>query len=268
MSFWTHFSHDHLIAAHRGFRAIRAENTMVAFAAALGKCDFVELDVGFSRDGMPIIIHDDSLERTSDAAELKGFSPPYAVVDYSYAELQQLDFSSWFLISDPFGTIAQSERLAEETRDLPIQRIVTLAEVLSFFKAHQMPVNVEIKDMRGTAFDTIATQKVLDIIRQTEMEEEVLLSSFNHTYVAEAKELDPDISRAALQEHAHPENLVTYLKELGVNCYHCDLEITTEAVVRELHNAGIMTNVYTVNTPEEKERMFSWGVKSVFTDFL
>jgi glycerophosphoryl diester phosphodiesterase len=268
MNFWEHFPHDRLIAAHRGFRAIRAENTMAAFEASVGKCDFVELDVGFSRDGVPIIIHDDTLERTSDAAELEGFMPPYAVVDYSYAELLRLDFSSWFMQKDPFGTIASGVVTRVELETLPAQHILTLEEVLSFFKQHQIPVNVEIKDMRATDFDAVATRKVLDLLKETEMEESVLLSSFNHTYIAEAKALAPHISRAALQEHAHPEDLLVYLRELGVECYHCDLKIVTEEVVRELTDAGITVNVYTVNTPEEKERMFSWGVKSVFTDFL
>ncbi len=268
MNFWEHFPHDRLIAAHRGFRAIRAENTMMAFEASVGRCDFVELDVGFSRDGIPIIIHDDTLERTSDVVELKGFTPPYTVVDYSYAELLQLDFSSWFTQKDPFGTIASGTVDKTELEALPVQRIVTLAEVLSFFKQHQTPVNVEIKDMRGTAFDAVATQKVLAIIRETDMAAEVLLSSFNHSYVVEAKVLAPHISRAALQEHAHPEDLLRYLKELGVDCYHCHLKIVTPSLVRELNDAGITVNVYTVNTPEEKDRMFSWGVKSVFTDFL
>jgi len=268
MGFWDTFDKDRLIAAHRGFRSIRAENTMAAFEASIGRCDFVELDVGFSRDGVPIIIHDDSLKRTSNVAEVEGFSAPYAVVDYSYAELLQLDLSSWFLISDPFGTIAENDSLAQENRMLPIQRIPTLRETLSFFKRYHMPVNIEIKDMRGTLFDSVATAKTLELVRECSMEESVLISSFNHAYVAEAKALAPYISRAALQEHGHPQNLIAYLRELGVDCYHCELKIVTQALVRELTDAGITVNVYTVNTPEEKEQMFSWGVKSVFTDFL
>jgi glycerophosphoryl diester phosphodiesterase len=199
---------------------------------------------------------------------VKVFTLPYAVVDYSYAELQTLDVSSWFLISDPFGTIAENDSLAQENRMLPIQRIPTLREILSFLRRYHMPVNIEIKDMSGTPFDSLATAKTLALVREFGMEEKVLLSSFNHAYVAEAKAVAPHISRAALQEHAHHEDLVRYLRELGVDCYHSDLEIITEALVRELSDAGITTNVYTVNTPEEKERMFSWGVKSVFTDFL
>jgi len=268
MSFWKRFSSQRLVAAHRGYRAIRAENTMAAFEACIGRCDFVELDVGFSQDGIPVVIHDDTLERTTDVLEQEGFSPPYSVIDYSYEALLKLDFSSWFAAKDPFGTIASGEVDSTTLASLPIQRIVTLTEALSFFKQHQIPVNVEIKDMRDTPFDALAVPKTLAVIREIGMETEVLLSSFNHNYVRQIRSLAPDISRAALQEHAHPENLLAYLTDLGVTCYHCDSEIVTKTLVEELQKAGIIVNVYTVNTPEEKERIFSYGVKSIFTDFL
>ncbi len=268
MGFWDRFSEDTLIAAHRGYRAVRAENTLSAFEASLGKCDFIELDVGFSKDGIPVIIHDDTLERTSDAAQRGGFAPPYTVIDYPYTALQELDFSSWFTTKDPFGTIASGSVDRGVLAALPIQHILTLAEALSFCKQHQLPVNVEIKDMSDTPFDTLAVPKTLAVIEELGMEAEVLLSSFNHDYIAQVGLLSPCIERAILQEHAHPENLIIYLAERGVQCYHSDIKIVTEALVRELTEEGIIVNVYTVNTPEEKARMFSYGVKSVFTDFL
>ena len=268
MGFWDRFSAAGLIAAHRGYRAARAENTLSAFEASLGKCDFIELDVAFSKDGIPVIIHDDTLERTSDAAQRKGFAPPYTVTDYSYAALLELDFSSWFAIQDPFGTIASGSVDRSTLDTLPIQRIMTLTEALSFCKQHHMPVNVEIKDMSDTPFDTLAVPKTLAVIEELGMEAEVLLSSFSHRYIAQVDLLAPSMERAVLQEHAHPDMLVSYLADMGVRCYHCNVEIVTEALVRELNAAGVIVNVYTVNTPEEKARMFSYGVKSVFTDFL
>jgi len=268
MSFWDRFSGDRLVAAHRGYRAIRAENTLSAFEASIGRCDFIELDVGFSKDGVPIIIHDDTLQRTSDAESLALFSPPYNVVDYPYEMLKQLDVSSWFLASDPFGTLVQSKGLREEIAQLPPQRIPTLDTVLSLLKQHNLPVNIEIKDMRNTRFDTTAVQKTLEVIRNHTMEEMVLLSSFNHRYVAEAKVLAPEIERAALQEDAHADHLVSYLQSLGVHCYHSDKEIITEPLVQTLLAAGITVNVFTVNDPAEQEKLFGYGVRSVFTDFL
>jgi len=268
VSFWNVVSGERLIAAHRGYRACYPENTMAAFEASVGRCDFLELDVGFSRDGVAVIIHDDTLERTSNAVDLEGFAAPYAVVDYSYAELMRLDFSTWFLERDPFGTIASGEAERSVLEALPVQRIPTLREALYFCKAVQLPVNVELKDMEGTDFDATAMYAIVALIRECGMEDRVLLSSFNHRYIAQAGEIAPEISRAALQEHAHPQDLIPYLHALGVSCYHADREIMDELLLKRLHAAGITTNLFTVNDPQEKAQLFDWGARSLFTDFL
>jgi len=259
---------EQLVAAHRGYRAIRAENTMSAFEACIGKCDFVELDVGFSRDGVAIIIHDDTLERTSDVKLQSNFTPPYNVVDYSYKELLELDFSSWFIEQDPFQTIQNKLVTKRELESLPIQRIPTLQEALLFFKQHNMPVNVEIKDLKKTDFDDTATEHVISIIQELDMEDMILLSSFNHSYIAKAHKIAPMITCAALQEKAHHGNLIEYLKKLKVQCYHSEISITDAKLVSSLNNAGIIVNVFTANKPEDKTRLYDYGVKSIFTDFL
>ena len=250
MSFWDNLEDKPmLIGAHRGARSLRAENTMGAFEEAIGKSDFIELDVGFSKDGVPIIIHDDTLERTSNVKEVDGFSKPYNVVDYDYDELLKLDFGSWFKEKDK-------------------QHIPTLKEVLKFLKKHNFPVNVEIKDMSNTSFDKVAVKKVIEIIKELEMEELVLLSSFNHEYLKEAYALEPNIKRAALQEESHPKDLVNYLNKLHVKMYHPELSLVDENLVNELSEAGIFINVFTVNESEDKDKMYSFGVKSIFTDIL
>jgi len=122
--------------------------------------------------------------------------------------------------------------------------------------------------MRSTVFDKVATIKTLEVIQTLKMEDRILLSSFNHQYIREVKELAPEIDSAALQEDAHSSDLIGYLRALGVTCYHPQKEITTQSLVAELNAAGIIVNVFTVNDPHEKEKLYSWGVKSVFTDFL
>lgn len=266
-NFWNNFDSERLIAAHRGYRAVRPENTLSAFETSIGKCDFVELDVGFSSDGMAIIIHDDTLERTSNAKEIDEFCPPYNVLDYSYESLLKLDITSWFLISDPFDSLVNTPSLEDKIKKLPIQRIPTLHESLTLLKSHNMPVNVEIKDMNNTVFDRVAVSKTIDIISELGMDEMVLLSSFNHSYMKEAEKLAPNICRAALQEDKHHDNLVEYLKDLNVQCYHSDVEIIDEKLVQEITEAGIIVNIYTVNDLAKQRELFSWGVKSIFSDY-
>jgi len=262
------FKKAHLVGAHRGVSSLRAENTMAAFRMALGRNDFVELDVGFSKDGKAVIIHDSTLERTSDAKRLSVFKPPYSVTDYTLEELRTLDISSWFIESDPFGTIASGAVSVDELRSLPVERIPTLREALDSFRCVQMPVNVEIKDMSGTIFDDTAVERVIEIVCEAQCGGQVIISSFNHEYLKQCYTLAPEISTAALAEERHPENLTDYLLSLHVEAYHAESSVLEEAVVKELTDKGLTVNAYTVDSSDEMKRLFSMGVCAVFSNVL
>lgn len=267
--FWDNFSNQsNLVGAHRGFRAIRPENTISAFVQSLEKADFIELDVSFTKDGIAIIIHDDTLERTSDVKNHKEFKPPYNVQDYTYNEIKKLDFSSWFISTDPFDTIKNKIVNIEEVQKIEVQKILTLKEVLIMLKKNNFPINIEIKDMKNTNFDKLVSEIVVDIIKEIKMEKLVLLSSFNHTYMKELAKLAPNITRAALVEDKHPDNIVEYLKSLNVQGYHCSLEIIDKKIFQLLDKNGFFINVYTVNKQEDKKTVFDLGAKAIFTDFL
>ena len=266
-NFWRGLGQN-IVIAHRGYRAIRAENTLSAFKEAKGRCNLVELDVGFSKDGVAIVIHDDTLERTTNAKELSGFNAPFYITDYTYEEILQLDASSWFIKTDPFGTIKNGLVKKSELKALPIQRVPTLKETLSLLKELNLPVNVEIKDLRGSKFDKVAPKRVLEEIKNLDMQNNTIISSFNHGYLKVIKELDPTIEIAVLQEHCHPSNTVAYLQSLNSNNYNIDIEICNEKLVKELTADGINVSVFTINSKEQQEQLFSWGVKAVFTDFL
>ena len=269
MSFWDNFKKNkNLISGHRGFRSIRAENTMAAFKEAIGKCDFIELDVGFSKDGVAIIIHDDTLDRTSNCKSLPEFKSPYNNIDYTYEELLKLDFSSWFIEADPFKTIKRGIVDKKLLKSLDIERIPTLKEVLKLMKGSKILVNVEIKDLEKTPFHKTALKSVVKIIRDEKMEKLTLLSSFNHDYIRDAIEYCPEITIAALQEDENPQNLIQYLRELKVEDYNVDFDILNKEIIDELIKADIRVNVFTVNKQKDKDILFKYGVNSIFTDFL
>jgi glycerophosphoryl diester phosphodiesterase len=255
---------EHLIAAHRGDRSIMAENTMEAFVSAVGKCDFIELDVCFTKDAKAVIIHDDTLLRTSDVSIHKNFKKPYRVLDYTYDEIMELDFSSWFYKKDPFKTVQNGYT----NNNLKIQRISKLSEILEFSKKYDIPLNIEIKDMKNTPFDNTAVQKIADMIQEYQMDKSLLISSFNHSYVKEMKQCIPTILTAALVEKDHPANLVSYLNELNVFAYHPNVDIVYEEMVHNLNKHNFYVNVYTVNSQKVRDRLFKEGVKSIFTDYL
>ena len=266
MAFYDNFKNKtNLIAAHRGFRANRPENTLCAFEEAMGKCDFIELDVGFSKDGVAVIIHDDSCKRTSDVEEYIDYQYRFNVCDLTYQELSKLDFGSWFIEKDPYSSI-KNEIVAKE--DITPQTIPTLEEVLNLCKKHKMPINVEIKDLSKTKFSKTAVKDVIQIILDTKMQDFVLISSFNHKYLKEAKRLAPFIQRAALQEKVHPTNLIKYLKKLDVVAYNCKDEIVNEEVISLLRPEDIYLNVFTVNSESRKTELFDSGINAIFTDYL
>lgn len=269
MGFWENFTKDkNLIVAHRGARSIRAENTMSAFKEAIKKSDYIELDVGFTKDGVPVIIHDDTLERTSNVKEFPQFKKPYKVIDYTYKQLQKLDFGEWFIKEDPFGTIKNGRVNIEELKALKKQRILSLDKVLKFLKKHKFPVNIEIKDLSKTPFDKTVAKTIVDIVEENVMVNYVLISSFNHKYLRQVHKLNSNIDIAALQENEHPKDLVKRLKRLRVRSYHPSFDITDTDLIKNLSNAGIFVNIFTVNDKSKKEDFFNSGAKSIFTDEL
>jgi len=268
MGFWENFDNNKkLIIAHRGARSIRPENTMSAFRTAIKRSDFIELDVGFTKDGVAVIIHDRTLERTSNVKDFPEFKKPYKVVDYTYKQLLKLDFGSWFLRDDPFDTIKNGTVSKEELEALKIQRIPTLKEVLKFLKKNNFPVNIEIKDASRTPFETTAVKTIVEIIEECVMVNLVLLSSFKSKYLKEAHKLNKNIDTAVLQEKNHSKNLVKNLKRLHVRSYNPALGITDNDLIKNLSNAGIFVNIFTVNDRKEMKKLFNQGAKSVFTDF-
>ena len=128
-------------------------------------------------------------------------------------------------------------------------------------------MNLEIKDQNGTAADDQIVRKVLDSLKNSQAEDLVLISSFNHNYLRQAKQLNPTIALAALVEEHHPENLLSYLHDLDVDAYHPDQLITDTALVRELVAAGMRVNLWTVNASGQAKDYFAAGATLICTDW-
>ncbi|MEA3373772.1 MAG: glycerophosphodiester phosphodiesterase family protein [Campylobacterota bacterium] len=247
MNFIELFAKPSLIAAHRGDRSHQPENTLAALQSSVGKCDFIEIDVQLSRDGIAVIVHDETLERTSSVQKQFPNRKPWRVADFTLAELKTLDFGSWF--------------------NGDFEPILTLDSALAFAVQEREYLNVEIKDMSQLYNDEDTVQKIFDSIRKYHAESSVLLSSFHHHYLQLSKKIAPQIPTAALQETKR-EGLVDYLGLLNVDACHLDDAITERETVKRLRNAGFVVNVYTVNDPLRQKELFAWGVNGVFTDSI
>ena len=250
MNFLELFKKPNLIGAHRGDRSQKPENTLSALVSSIGKCDFIEIDVQLTKDMIPVIIHDDTLSRTSNLSTIERFKnrTPWRVSDFTLEELQEIDFGSWF--------------------NPEYEPILTLENALEFAKEQSIFLNIEIKDISRTFADEIVVKTIIDMVKKTQTENLVLLSSFYHNYLPLCKELSPDIPTAALQMKRHPNDLISYLKTLKVDAYHPEDKITDQKTVVCLREAGFFVNVFTVNEPMRQKKLFEWGVNGIFTDVL
>jgi glycerophosphoryl diester phosphodiesterase len=232
MNFLELFNRKNLYAAHRGLSSLYPENTMSALRGSIGHCDFIEIDVQLSKDAQPVIIHDDTLDRTTN---YKG-----RVCDFNLDELRKLDYGDG-------------------------EKLLTLHDALKFVKEHKLYINVEIKDIHNNFNDELVVGTILELIKSLDVQEQVLISSFRHEYLPLCKKR-LNIPTAALVENTHPKNLIKYLKDLGVDSYHLNDELVDVEVVKELKEAGFFVNVYTIDDKKRAKELFDMGVNGIFTN--
>lgn len=242
MSFLDLFKSPSLIAAHRGFSHYSPENTLRALKYSIGRCDFIEIDVQLSCDKKAIIFHDEDLQRTTNIGRSQ------KVYELNYQELSKLDYGSWF--------------------DGVYEPLLDLATVLEFAKEHNMPLNIELKDISEFCTDVEFVSIVLDLIENFEMQNRVLLSSFRHKYLALIKEIKPNILTAALVEDRLPKNPIEYLRSLGAKAYHISDELADAKTIKRLREDGVFVGVYTINSDKRAKELFEMGVNAIFSDKL
>ncbi len=262
------FSKPECIGAHRGDRSRRPENTLSALKSALGRCDFAEIDIRLTKDRRPVIIHDATLTRTSNVAEIARFADraPYYVNHFTLEELKTLDVGSWFYVRDPFGTI-RNGRISLPPIEERIERIMTLEEALLFSKRHHLFLNLEIKRMHETIGARGIVAIVHEAIASTQSERMVLLSSFDHDYMKASKKMAPHIPTALLRARRVRDPLAL-LRATNADAWHPSVKIASQAQIRSLREHAYFVSVYVVNDIAIRKRLFEWGVNAIFTDFL
>ena len=227
------------VYAHRGSRGTHPENTMAAFVEAerVG-ADGIEFDVHLTKDGKPVIIHDETLDRTTT---LTG-----SVKDYTADELRSADAGMKF--SPAFSG----------------EGIPLLSDVFEWAAANKLNMNVELKNDKLN-YPTIE-QKVISLIRQFHLESRIVLSSFNHASISEVKRLAPDIERALLFEGL-PADIVKILAEKKEAGFHPDVPSLTKELNLQAQELGYVVRTWVANSEESILRMAEYGVDVIMTDF-
>lgn len=237
-----------LVIGHKGAIHLAPENTLASFRAALELgVDGVEFDCYLCRDGHPVVIHDATVDRTTNGQGRVRAS--------TLEELKRLDASSWF---DP--------RFAKE-------RIPTLAEVLDLLAPSGVLINIEIKsDYHPSAFsgELPLTSKVLQEVKERGLLERVLISSFNPLVLWQVQRLMPGVKIALNYQRDMPFFLgrgwpIPLLRPYAL---HPEQAMVTSKYVRWAKAQGFRVNVWTPGQPSEMRRLLVLGLDGVITDRL
>lgn len=269
MNFLELFNSTGLIGAHRGARSVSPENTLIAMQKSVGKCDFIELDVRLSSDGVAVVMHDYTLCRTTNISEMDSFKNRENdnVCEFTCKELSTLDYGSWFYTNDPFSQIEDGNVDIPKTADIR-EPLLTLDKALEFIGKHNIYLNIEIKDISYCMDDDKLIAAVSDSIKRLHVESLVLISSYRHEYLTMFKEKMPHIPTAAILEDDCPDDIVEYLGSIDVDACHLDNRLVDLKLVHNLKSAGYFVNVFTVNDFVRIKELFGMGVNGVFTDFI
>lgn len=230
------------VVGHRGAASGAPENTLesLRLAAAQG-ARMVEFDVKLTADGFLILMHDDTLERTTDG---KG-----AVARTSLAEIRALDAGGW---------LADSWRGA---------RVPTLDEAIRVLDECGLAANIEIKPCPGREVETALA--VAHLVRRSWPRAlargACLLSSFERASLAAARDAAPEIPRGLLL-WGKPADWTAAARALGCATVHCAAADMTPEWAAEIRRLGYGLAVYTVNDPGVAARLRGWGVDSIITD--
>lgn len=228
------------VIGHRGAAAHAPENTLAGFrkAAELG-ARMVEFDVKLTRDGVPVVLHDDTVDRTTDGTG--------AVRDLGFAEIRALDAGGWF--APAFAGA----------------RVPTLEEVLALCRALDLAVNIELKPCPGREIET--ADVALDAARRLWPADRPppLVSSFAPDSLRAALRAAPDWPRGYLIDE-RPDDWRARVAELRPATLNVNHEKETPESIAADRATGLPVIAYTVNDPGRARALFGLGVAAVFSD--
>ncbi|MGY0395161.1 glycerophosphodiester phosphodiesterase [Fusobacterium sp. SYSU M8D902] len=226
------------IFAHRGFSGYYPENTMLAFKKAIEiGVDGIELDVQLTKDNTVVIIHDETIDRTTNGDGL--------VKSYTYDELKKFDASFNF---NNFG----------------FNRIPTLEEYFLLVKDLDIITNIELKT---SVYQYLGIEdSVLELIKKYNLEDKVIISSFNHFSILRMKKLAPQIKCGFLSEDWIID-AGKYTFSHQIECYHPRFNNLIPEVIEELKKFNIEINTWTVNDERDMLYLKEKGIDSIITNF-
>jgi len=231
------------VIAHRGVSSLFPENTMPAFMAAINiGCQMIELDVSLTKDGRVVVIHDDTLERTTSGGG--------RICDTIFDDISGLD--AGLKMSD--GKIGTHIPLLEDVLKLAKGRIAVNIEIKS---------EVDKKKWNGKS----AEEHILKLVLENEMGKNVIFSSFSTNILRVLRSFSKDIYIGILT-YGDPRPPVQYSKELDVFSWHPEgVNLTKKHIAYYKKRTGRKVIPYTLNKKRKIKRLLHAGIDGYFTDF-
>jgi glycerophosphoryl diester phosphodiesterase len=236
------------VVGHRGALALAPENTLAAFrlAAELG-VDAVEFDVQRTADGVPLVFHDDTLDRTTNG---RG-----RLRDAVWSEVRTLDAGSW------------------RSPDHAGERVPSLEELLAWARSATVGLVLEVKQpppASGDERDAGLVDAVLDALRAKDLLGRTLIISFDHPSIAEAISREPRARTALLVEGPELVDPLAPLRAVpGVLGLHVRWRWISARLCRAAHDAGIHVHAWGLGRPLDEaavRRLIGMGVDSLSAD--
>lgn len=216
-----------MCVAHRGFSGKAPENTLAAvrMALALPYVRWMEIDVQLTRDGVPVVIHDFTLDRTTNGHG--------KIKNMEFEHLRRLDAGSW------------------KGRAFRGERVPSLEEVLELASG-RLRLNIELKTS-GDMYPGLE-KAVIDLVSSTGMRDDVVLTSFDAGALQRIKELDPRF-RTGLIYDSRTGDPARKLKELDCSFLSISFARLNPGLAKQLAERGVKTMAWTVNKAKEMRRL-------------
>jgi glycerophosphoryl diester phosphodiesterase len=221
------------LMAHRGNSGLAPENTLAAFGKALETpAEWIELDVHLSADGEVVVMHDATVDRTTDGQG--------AIAELTLAELKKLDAGSWF-----------GPEFAGET-------VPTLAEVVGLVGS-RIRLNVEVK----SSADPQSSRKVVAVLRDGGVLERSLISSFGLEALLETRRHWHDPVLGLITGKAADLEIAIAQELQWFNVHFGQVDV---ALARQAHAAGLKLTIWTMDDPQQWNHFAAQGVDSICTN--
>jgi glycerophosphoryl diester phosphodiesterase len=228
-----------LISAHRGNSSVAPENTLPAFQAALDvQADLVELDYFHSADGVPVVIHDEILDRTTDALAVLG-QPKLQIGNLKLADIQKLDVGTWF--GDQFAKT----------------KLPTLSESLNLIQTK----SVTLIERKGGDARTL-----VKLLEEKKLLDRVVVQAFDWEFVAECRKLAPHLALGTLSSKPASEEQIKAAAATGADLIVWNHEKIGPTQIRQIHALGKKAWVYTVDDEARAKDLIAAGIDGIITN--